>query len=131
MSGQNHSDMRRWAFLCAYNTRDNNPIKKHHCPQYTPLQKVNIPQNVRVIWSFDAEKYQQQYYHDNYIIVAVTTVARAYKIVCCKLANGINWVTIGSGINLDPVWDQAIIWTNNGLLWVGQLVKTLVKFESK
>ena len=42
-SDQNNSDMRRWAFLCSYNRRDNNPIIKHHHPQYTPLKKVQYP----------------------------------------------------------------------------------------
>lgn len=39
-SGQNLSNDRRWAFLCAYNKATNNPVKKHHHPCYTPLVKV-------------------------------------------------------------------------------------------
>lgn len=39
-SGANTSAARRWAFLCAYNRADNNPIKEHHHPRYTPLEKV-------------------------------------------------------------------------------------------
>eukprot|EP00105_Crassostrea_gigas_P030683 XP_011453091.1 PREDICTED: uncharacterized protein LOC105346281 [Crassostrea gigas] len=39
-SGPNNSDLRRWAFLLAYNTKSNNPVIPHHCPQYTPLIKV-------------------------------------------------------------------------------------------
>lgn len=39
-SGPNNSDLRRWAFLMAYNTKSNNPVIPHHCPQYTPLIKV-------------------------------------------------------------------------------------------
>ncbi|KAL4219706.1 hypothetical protein ACF0H5_022276 [Mactra antiquata] len=39
-SGANTSAARRWAFLCAYNRVDNNPVKKHHHPFYTPLEKV-------------------------------------------------------------------------------------------
>lgn len=39
-SGQNTSAARRWAFLCAYNRADNDPVKKHHHPNYTPLTKV-------------------------------------------------------------------------------------------
>ena len=41
-SAQNSSDKRRWAFLVAYNRADNNPVKKHHHPFYTPLHKVII-----------------------------------------------------------------------------------------
>ncbi|ELT93918.1 hypothetical protein CAPTEDRAFT_124466, partial [Capitella teleta] len=39
-SDQNRSDNRRWAFLVAFNRADNNPLLKHHHPQYTPLCKV-------------------------------------------------------------------------------------------
>ena len=27
--------------ICCYNTKDNNPYKKHHHPQYTPLNKIS------------------------------------------------------------------------------------------
>ncbi|XP_003385392.2 PREDICTED: uncharacterized protein LOC100635181 [Amphimedon queenslandica] len=40
-SDQNNSDRRRWAFLIAYNRASNDPILPHHCPQYTPLLKVD------------------------------------------------------------------------------------------
>ena len=39
-SARNDSDMRRWAFLIAYNRASNNPIIKHHHPRYTPLHRV-------------------------------------------------------------------------------------------
>ena len=39
-SAQNRSPHRRWAFLVAYNRRDNNPLFDHHHPRYTPLHKV-------------------------------------------------------------------------------------------
>ncbi|XP_048772375.2 L-proline trans-4-hydroxylase-like isoform X1 [Ostrea edulis] len=39
-SGANESDRRRWAYLMCYNTRNNNPVKVHHHPCYTPLLKV-------------------------------------------------------------------------------------------
>ncbi|XP_041370059.1 L-proline trans-4-hydroxylase-like [Gigantopelta aegis] len=39
-SSANNSPDRRWAFLCAYNRASNNPVLKHHHPQYTPLTKV-------------------------------------------------------------------------------------------
>lgn len=39
-SDKNLSDMRRWAFLCAYNRADNDPVYKHHHAQYTPLHMV-------------------------------------------------------------------------------------------
>ncbi|CAH1241570.1 PHYH [Branchiostoma lanceolatum] len=39
-SDQNSSDRRRWAFLVAYNRADNNPVYRHHHPQYTPLSKL-------------------------------------------------------------------------------------------
>ena len=40
-SSANMSTARRWAFLCAYNRADNDPVIKHHHPNYTPLQKVS------------------------------------------------------------------------------------------
>ncbi|KAK3087961.1 hypothetical protein FSP39_012835 [Pinctada imbricata] len=39
-SAGNDSAHRRWAFLIAYNKASNDPVIKHHCPQYTPLNKV-------------------------------------------------------------------------------------------
>ena len=39
-SDQNRSDHRRWAFLVAYNRASNNPVLKHHHPQYTKLNMV-------------------------------------------------------------------------------------------
>ncbi|XP_022321248.2 L-proline trans-4-hydroxylase-like [Crassostrea virginica] len=41
MSAVNTSTRRRLAFLIAYNKASNNPVKKHHHPQYTPLKKVS------------------------------------------------------------------------------------------
>ena len=40
-SGPNHSEKPRWALICCYNTRENDPYKKHHHPNYTPLKKVD------------------------------------------------------------------------------------------
>jgi hypothetical protein len=39
-SDKNPSENKRWAFLCAYNRADNDPVYKHHHPNYTPLHKV-------------------------------------------------------------------------------------------
>ncbi|KAL8606298.1 hypothetical protein ACOMHN_024193 [Nucella lapillus] len=39
-SSQNQGSHRRWAFLSAYNTARNNPIRKHVHPFYTKLNKV-------------------------------------------------------------------------------------------
>ena len=41
-SDKNDSDIRRWAFLCSYNRADNDPVYKHHHPNYTALSKVNL-----------------------------------------------------------------------------------------
>lgn len=55
-SAQNSSDRRRWGFLIAYNRADNNPVKKHHHPFYTPLNKASIliftAQAEAKFWSF-------------------------------------------------------------------------------
>jgi hypothetical protein len=40
-SGPNLSEKPRWALICCYNTRENDPYKKHHHPNYTPLKKVD------------------------------------------------------------------------------------------
>lgn len=37
-SDQNHSQNPRWAFICCYNTRSNNPYKESRHPQYTKLE---------------------------------------------------------------------------------------------
>ena len=41
-SSANTSPDRRWAFLCAYNRRSNDPVLPHHHPQYTPLDIVSF-----------------------------------------------------------------------------------------
>jgi ectoine hydroxylase-related dioxygenase (phytanoyl-CoA dioxygenase family) len=39
-SEANLSDTPRWALICCYNTKHNDPYKEHHHPGYTPLEKV-------------------------------------------------------------------------------------------
>ncbi|MEY3174636.1 MAG: 1-deoxypentalenic acid 11-beta-hydroxylase [Planctomycetota bacterium] len=39
-SDQNHSEHPRWAFICCYNTRGNNPWKAGRHPQYSPLPRI-------------------------------------------------------------------------------------------
>ncbi len=39
-SAPNDSDHPRWVLICCYNAKHNNPVKQHHHPQYTPLQRV-------------------------------------------------------------------------------------------
>ncbi len=40
-SAANHSDHARWALICCYNARSNNPYKESHHPAYTKLDKVD------------------------------------------------------------------------------------------
>ena len=39
-SDQNTSDEPRWALICCYNTKSNDPYKKDRHPNYSPLEKV-------------------------------------------------------------------------------------------
>lgn len=39
-SDRNNSENPRWAMICCYNTKTNNPYKESHHPRYTPLKKV-------------------------------------------------------------------------------------------
>jgi ectoine hydroxylase len=39
-SDQNHSDHDRWAMVCCYNARSNDPYKEAKHPRYTPLERV-------------------------------------------------------------------------------------------
>jgi ectoine hydroxylase len=39
-SARNDSPNRRWVLISCYNARSNDPVIKHHHPQYTPLKKV-------------------------------------------------------------------------------------------
>jgi len=39
-SARNESDYPRWAMICCYNAKSNDPYKESHHPKYTPLQKV-------------------------------------------------------------------------------------------
>lgn len=38
-SDQNRSDRPRWAFICCYNTKHNDPYKESKHPRYSPLQR--------------------------------------------------------------------------------------------
>ncbi|MBL8817995.1 MAG: phytanoyl-CoA dioxygenase family protein [Planctomyces sp.] len=40
-SDQNHSEHPRWAFICCYNTRSNDPYKDGRHPRYIPLRRVS------------------------------------------------------------------------------------------
>lgn len=40
-SAANLSDHARWALICCYNTKSNDPYKESHHPGYTPLNKVD------------------------------------------------------------------------------------------
>lgn len=40
-SDANRSNDRRWTLLMCYNAARNNPVKEHHHPRYTPLEKVD------------------------------------------------------------------------------------------
>ena len=39
-SDQNRSDQPRWAFICCYNTRRNDPYKESRHPRYSYLEKL-------------------------------------------------------------------------------------------
>ena len=39
-SDRNNSENPRWAMICCYNAKSNDPYKESHHPRYTPLQKV-------------------------------------------------------------------------------------------
>ena len=43
----------------------------------------------------------------------------------------VNWVRIGSGNGLSPVWHQAITWTNAGLLSIGRLGTNFSEIQIK
>jgi hypothetical protein len=40
-SAANTSPHPRWSLICCYNTKSNDPYKKSHHPNYTPLEKVD------------------------------------------------------------------------------------------
>ncbi len=40
-SARNDSDHPRWAMICCYNAKSNDPYKEAHHPRYTPLNKVS------------------------------------------------------------------------------------------
>jgi hypothetical protein len=41
-SDQNRSENDRWALVCCYNARSNDPYKDGKHPRYTPLQRVEL-----------------------------------------------------------------------------------------
>lgn len=40
-SDQNRSEMPRWSYICCYNTRHNDPVKKHHHPNYEKIETLD------------------------------------------------------------------------------------------
>ena len=52
-SAANESDYSRWAMICCYNAKSNDPYKESHHPRYTKLQKVDDDQ-ILVIGKNDA-----------------------------------------------------------------------------
>ena len=40
-SDRNNSENPRWAMICCYNAKSNDPYKESHHPRYTPLKKVS------------------------------------------------------------------------------------------
>lgn len=47
-SAANNSDHSRWALICCYNAKSNNPYKESHHPCYTKLEKVDDEQVLKV-----------------------------------------------------------------------------------
>jgi len=47
-SGANNSENSRWAMICCYNAASNDPYKESHHPGYTPLEKVDDGEILRV-----------------------------------------------------------------------------------
>ena len=47
-SDQNKSDHARWAMICCYNAKSNDPYLDRHHPRYTPLKKVSDEEILRV-----------------------------------------------------------------------------------
>jgi ectoine hydroxylase-related dioxygenase (phytanoyl-CoA dioxygenase family) len=39
-SDQNQSEHPRWAFICCYNSRSNDPYRDGRHPRYSPLQRI-------------------------------------------------------------------------------------------
>lgn len=50
-SDQNHSEHPRWAFICCYNTRHNDPYKESRHPRYTPLEVWDDARVKEVGWA--------------------------------------------------------------------------------
>ena len=54
-SASNLSDKARWALICCYNAKSNNPFKESHHPSYTKLEKVTDDQ-VAIVGKDDAKR---------------------------------------------------------------------------
>ncbi|XP_076455118.1 L-proline trans-4-hydroxylase-like [Babylonia areolata] len=67
-SSQNDGPNRRWAFLCAYNRADNNPVREHVHPLYTKLNKVpdSAIVDCTVDWDVEAKDFFTQEKRDAY-----------------------------------------------------------------
>jgi hypothetical protein len=47
-SAANRSDRARWALICCYNAASNDPYRESHHPRYTPLNKVEDSEVLRI-----------------------------------------------------------------------------------
>ena len=54
-SASNLSDKARWALICCYNAKSNDPFKESHHPSYTKLEKVTDDQ-VAIVGKDDAKR---------------------------------------------------------------------------
>ena len=59
-SAANESDHSRWAMICCYNAKSNDPYKESHHPRYTKLHKVNDDQ-ILVVGKDDAKRAQAEF----------------------------------------------------------------------
>ena len=88
-SEQNWSGKRRWAYLIAYNTKNNDPVVKHHHPCYTPMSKVLV----HVTWSSTCNN-------------MLTSQPIAYRFSCsgAKLRHQEVWGAVWPGWNPSQTW---------------------------
>ena len=59
-SAANESDHSRWAMICCYNAKSNDPYKESHHPRYTKLHKVDDDQ-ILAVGKDDAKRAQAEF----------------------------------------------------------------------
>ena len=89
-----------------------NVIKRHVARLMIPIEDYNVYGPIRRTGdSYTAQNWPQLWVHQSHY--------HCLTVPQCRIYASVNWVNIGSGNGLSPVWRQAFSWTSACLLSTG------------